>query len=672
MKKLLLILILTSIIVPFTFSFSEETRADLRRAAAWWSEREDKLYSQLVDLREKNPDPGNPNDRNWQEYLRITAEVQKAQEKQKLYEDTALFNYNRLVARDTVQVYRPVGDFMEFTLGRGFELFNAVISQSWTDLVKLSVDSILRTRIRGKIRSILDCNETVMELENWMVVIGFGDNPWETTLDQSLLNWAKGDAEGKAMLLALQGEQGRQIYNKFLENPQKITNMASKDGNPLNWLESTTKKPAEEIMDKLGMATFVADMASRMWLSFEMDESINNTLQNLKAIREKYKEKEIELSCKDVFLVWSKQKSIDLVDPEEKKKLEDLKLGLDFFIKKIPGWYSTKTVPDHFEEIVRMIPIAEELGEYTTANNLRDILVEFEYHKMTPDEIAAAELESIIEETRGYSINSLKILRKYLINKDYDEVENQWDRTEAFWNELISLKYDIDSDTEIQNLWAEIEPMLSNVPELIKDNSLNGNNRSSSNLSFDLPNLNEIDYKDKFLIIAKKYNNAVINKNYNRAKSLKIVFEYYGKYLYEKYDISIHNSEEWFKNLVKYFDFDYNTTVMVDEANSLLNNPNSNQFKSEIMDFYSEYESKLRSIGEEAIDYDLIDLEPYTLRWGLMGIEYWEDGFKDSDINAKREYIESLEDSIRDGDVTPNGSGDTTNNHDPTTTNSGF
>ncbi|MCK5200177.1 MAG: hypothetical protein KAR21_17595 [Spirochaetales bacterium] len=662
MKKLILIVILASIIIPFTFGFSEESRADLKRAAAWWGERGDKLQFQLGDIGRKNPDPSDPNDKNWQEYLRITAEIKKAEEKQKLYEDTALFNYYRSISRDTAQVYKPVGDFIEFTAGRGVELVISAITVNWTDLVKLSVDSILRTRIRGKIRSILGCSETVMELENWLVVIGFGNDPWATSFDQALLNWAKGEADGKAMLLALQGEQGRQIYNKFLGTSHKISDLT----NPAQWLESATKRPAEEIMDKLGLVTFIADMAGKMWISFEMDESIDNTLQNLKAMREKYKEKEIELSCEDVFLVWSKQKSIDLTDPDEKKKLEELKLGLEFFLKKIPGWYSSKTVPDHFDEIVRMIPIASELGEYSTADNLRDILVEFEYHQMTHEEIAASELQSVIEETRGYLVSKLKVLKNYLKTQQYDEVESQWNMTLENWNELINLGYDTDNDTEIQTLWAEIEPLLKTIPGLVEDNS-------PENLNSDLPILNEVDYKDKFLILAKKYNAAVINKNYNRAKSFLLILKTYNQYLYEEKDISIHPTEEWFKALNKYFDFDYDIIVMVDDANSLLGNPNYNRFKSEIMDYYNEYESTLRSKGREAIDYDLYELETHhSLQWGLMGIDYWEDGFKDPDIYARREEIEALEDSISDGDITPTGNSGTVNNSGSTTSNSSF
>ncbi len=466
MKKLILIIILLTVIIPFTFSFSEESRSDLKRAAAWWGEIGDKLQVQLGDIGRKNPDPSNPNDKNWKEYLRITAEIQKAEEKQKLYEETSRFNYYRSISRDTAQAYKPIGDFIEFTADRGMELVIAAVTANWTDLVKLSVDSILKTRIRGKIRSILGCSETVPELENWLVVIGFGQDPWETTFDQALLNWAKGDADGKAMLLSLQLEEGRQIYNKFRNTSQKISNLT----NPAGWLESATKRPAEEIMNKLGMVTFVADMAGKMWISYEMDESIDSTLQNLKAMKEKYKEKETELSCEDIFMVWSKQKSIDLIDPEEKKNQEELKLGLEYFLKKIPGWYSSKTIPDHFDEIVRMIPIAEKLGEHSTADNMRDILIEFEYKAMTPEEIAASELQSIIEESRGYLISNLKVLRNYLRTKQYEEVESQWSMTTDKWNELIEMGYDTDNDEEIQNLWTEIQYLLEQVPETTEYN----------------------------------------------------------------------------------------------------------------------------------------------------------------------------------------------------------
>lgn len=530
MKKLILILILASIIVPFTFSFSEESRADLKRAASWWGERADELQYKLGDIGRKNPDPSNPNDKNWKEYLRITAEIQKAEEKQKLYEDTALFNYYRSISRDTAKVYRPVGDFMEFTVGRGVELVTAVITQSWTDLVKLAVDSVLRTRIRGKIRSILDCDETVIELEKWMVVIGFGEDPWATSFDQAIVNWAKGDVKSKAMLLTLQKEKGRQIYKSFLEKPEAV-HMG--DLTPSQWLESKSLKSAEDIMDKLGLANFIGEMAGKMWLSFEMDESIDNTLLNLKAMRDKYKENGKELSCKDIFLVWSKQKTIDLTDdPDEKKRLKELKLGLDFFIKKIPGWYSSKTVPDHFDEIVRMIPIAEELGEHATAGNLRDILVEFEYKEMTPKDIADSELQSSIEESRKYLISNLKILRNYLKNQLYEEVESQWERTQDKWNELIALGHDTDNDTEIQNLWAEIQYLLEQKPETIDDNTSGEDpqtilidNSTSVPVTTDSSS-SEIkqaanEYKKNLLAYAYQLLSALEDDDYNRQEQIE-------------------------------------------------------------------------------------------------------------------------------------------------------
>ncbi|MCK5675188.1 MAG: hypothetical protein KAH95_17540, partial [Spirochaetales bacterium] len=292
MKKLILIIILLTIIVPFTFSFSEESRADLKNAAAWWGEKADELQYQLGDVGRKNPDPSNPNDKNWKEYLRITAEIQKAEEKQKLYNDTALFNYFRSISRDTAQTYKPVGDFIEFTAGRGVELVIAAITANWTDIIKLAVDSVIKTRIRGKIHSILDCSEPVHGLENWLVVIGLGDDPWATSFNQAISNWAKGNVESKAMVSALQLEKGHQIYNKFLETSNKISDLT----NPEEWLIGAAKKPAEEIMKKLGMVTFLADIAGKIWISFEMNESIDNTLKNLKAMKEKYKEKEQDLS----------------------------------------------------------------------------------------------------------------------------------------------------------------------------------------------------------------------------------------------------------------------------------------------------------------------------------------------------------------------------------------
>lgn len=668
MKKLIFLIVLLTIVIPFTFGFSEESREDLRRIATWWGERESDLNIQLGNIRRRNPDPSNPDDKNWQEYLRVTADIQKALEKQKLYEETVLFNYHRSILRDTAQVYKPVGDFIEFTAGRGVELVISAITLNWTDLVKLSVDSILRSRIRGKIRSILGCSETIPELEDWLVVIGFGNDPWATTFDQAILNWAKGEQQGKALLLTVQAEQGRQIYNKFLKTTHKFSDLTS----PAKWLEDATKRPAKEIMKKLGMVTFIADMAGKMWISYEMDDSIDNTLINLKAMIDKYEENEIELSCKDAFLVWSKQKSVDLIDPDEKKRIDDLKLGLEFFLDKIPGWYKSETVPDHFAEILRMIPIAEELGEHVKAENLRKILVKFEYHEITPDEIAAAEKKAAIEEIKRYLINSLTILRKYLVNEDYGEVENQWERAQGQWKELIALGHNTDTDAEIQKLWREVQPMLTAAQERPVSDSSNGNNTASSNLSSDMPILNEIDYKEKFLILAKKYNEAVLNKNYNRAKSFFAIINYYGRYLKEEKNILISYSEEWFIALDKYSDFDYTITNMVEDANSLLNNPNYNRFKSEVMSFYSEYEALLFSVGEDAIDYDFTGLEPHIIKWGLLGINFWDDAFKDPDINARIEEIENLEDSIRDGDTAPSGDSGTVNNWGSTTTNSGF
>ncbi len=525
MKRLLLILILVSVIVSGAYSFSEESRADLKRAAAWWGERADKLQVELGDIGRRNPDPSNPNDKDWQEYLKITAEILKAEEKQKLYEKTALFNYNRLIARDTVQVYRPVGDFMEFTFGRGVELVTAIVTQSWTDLVKLSVDSVLRTRIRGKIRSVLGCSEPVPELEKWMVVIGFGEDPWATSFDQAIVNWAKGDVQGKAMLLALQGEKGRQIYKDLLNNPRPIYLGGA---TPSQWLESKSRKSAEEITDKLGLATFIGEMAGKMWISYEMDDSIDDTLQNLKALKDKYKENGNDLSCEDLFLVWSKQKTIDPADPQEKKRLDDLKLGLKFFLKKIPGWYDSKTVPDHFEEIVRMIPIAEELGENSTADNLRDILIEFEYHKMTPEEIKASELQAQIEETRKYLISNLKVLRNYLRIEENGEVESQWNMTADKWNELTELGYDTDSDTEIQNLWNEIQVLLKDRPETDENNGVREDPQPDNNSSFPVttdsntqdnsPSVSQRAeaYKEQILRYAYALLSAIEDDDYNR------------------------------------------------------------------------------------------------------------------------------------------------------------
>jgi hypothetical protein len=530
MKKFILIIILISLIIPFTFGFSEESRADLKRAAVWWGERADKLQFQLGDIGRKNPDPSNPNDKNWQEYLQITAEIQVAEEKQKLYEETARFNYYISISRDTAKTYKPIGDFMEFTVGRGVELVTAVITQSWTDLVKICVDSVLRTRIRGKIRSILDCDETVIELEKWLVVIGFGEDPWANSFDQVITNWAKGDALSKSMLITLQKEKGKQIYENFLEKPNTIS---FGDQTPEQWLESKSRKSADDIMDKLGLVVFIGEMAGKMWLSYEMDESIDNTLQNLKAMKDKYKEKGQDLSCEDIFLVWSKQKSIDLVDPidpEDKKKQEELKLGLEFFLKKIPDWTKNKTVPDHFDEILRMIPIATELGEYTTVNNLRELLIKFEYKAMTPEEIADSELHSLIEESKGYLISKLKVLLNFLKTQQYDEIESQWNMTIDNWNELIKLGYNTDTDSEIQNLWIEIQNLMETLPEMLEDNN-SGEDPQTTNM--DTGSLAAVDsstsdikqtasqYKRIILSYAYSLLSALDADDYNKQKQIE-------------------------------------------------------------------------------------------------------------------------------------------------------
>lgn len=466
MKKLILFFTLIAIAAAPLFSFSEESRADLRKAADWWESRADKLNIRLGELERENPDPSNPKDKNWQEYLKVLDEIKTAEKKQKLYRETARFNYTRSIMKDTVQVYKPAADFMEFTISRGVEVVNALISQSWQDLVKIAVDSVLRTRIRAKIRSTLDCKEPVKGLENWFIIMSFGGDPWNSTVDQALLNWAKGEAQGKALLLSLQAEQGRQIYKNYLKSPSKVSFAAGKNGLTLKYLETATKVPAEEVMNVLGLGSFVFDIGTRLWLSLEMNDSINETLGNLVLLRKKYKENKVDLSCEDLYLVWSKQKTIDIKDPKEQNKLEDLKTGLDFFLKKIPGWYKNKTVPDHFDEIIRMIPVAEHLGDYTTAENLRDILVEFEYKAMTPEEIKASEKESLIEETRTSLLSNLKVLKNFLEHKNYEEVDSKWNQVEGYWEELINLGYNVDTDAEIQGLWKVIKPLLDKMPSV--------------------------------------------------------------------------------------------------------------------------------------------------------------------------------------------------------------
>ncbi len=670
MKKIILAFVLSMIYILPVFSFSDESRADLRRAADWWEAREDKLNVRLGELERKNPDPSDPNDKTWQEYLKVLDEIKTAEAKQKLYRETARFDYTRSIIKDTVKVYRPAADFMEFTVGRGVELVKALISQSWQDLVKLSVDSVLRTRIRMKIRSILGCDKNVPELENWLVVMGFGEDPWDTTVDQAVLSWARGEAEGKAMLLSLQLEKGRQIYKDFLKKPNLSTQWEAIGKTPAQWLESQTVKPASQVMDVLGLGSFISDLGGRLWISMEMNDSIDDTLENLKALRKKYKEKDVDLNCEDLFLVWSKQKTINIEDPEEKARLEKLKTGLEFFKKKIPGWYQNNTVPDHFEEIVRMIPVAEELGEFDTAENLRDILIEFEYKKMTPEEIAASEKQSLIEESRGYLISNLKVLRNFLTHKNYEDADSQWDITKSRWEDLINLGYNTDTDAEIQGLWKEIEPMLKNMNGTVSGSEENG---GASSGSLGLPVLNEVNYKDKFLAIAQKYYDAANSKNYKLAKMYCTVFHSYGRYLYEEKNIAIRSDEKWIKDIQsRYFNFMYEITSRIDDANSYSGNPNYSKFKEEFLNYLTSYENRLRSFGEDAIDEDHRELDKLSIRWGMMGIDAMEDLYKNPELNARFEKIYDLEEEIRRGDIPLNGNSSTINNFGPVTNNSSF
>ncbi len=651
MKKIIPALLLLAIYILPAFSLSDESKADLRRIADWWEAREDKLNERLGELERENPDPSNPDDKTWQEYLKVLDEIKTAEEKQKLYRETARFDYTREIIKGTVQAYRPAADFMEFTFDRGVELVKALISQSWQDLVKISVDSVLRARIRAKIRSELGCSETVPGLENWLVIMGFGEDPWSTTVDQAALKWAKGDAQSKAMLLSLQMEKGRQIYKDYLEKPQIISAAANAGGDPLQWLEDKTKASGEKVMNALGLATFVTDIGGRLWISLDMEDSVDYTLENLKVLRAKYKEKDIDLSCEDLFLVWSKQKTIDLEDPEEKARLEKLKTGLEFFKKKIPGWYQSKTVPDHFEEIVRMIPIAEELGEYDTAENLRDILKEFGYKKMTPEEIAAAEKQSLIDENRKYLISHLKGLKNLLVHKNYDEVESKWEITKGAWEDLIELGYNTDTDKEIQNLWKEIEPMMKKAAEIEntgdKSNSIGADDSGSPAATLKLPVFNEVNYKDKFLSIAKKYHDEAEDGNYNLAKMYYTAFIAYAMYLNKNKNISISQDNKWIDDMgEQYFDLEDDILDNLEKANSLKGNPNYGKFRTELLNYISSYKNKLRTFGKDAIDTEKNELNKLAIKWGLWGINFENDLNKDPELSAEYESIFDLEDKI--------------------------
>jgi hypothetical protein len=431
-------------------------------------------------------------------------------------------------------------------------------------------------------------------------------------------------------------------------------------------LLGAAKRPAEEIMKKLGMVTFIADIAGKMWISFEMDDSIDNTLLNLKAMKDKYKENGQDLSCEDIFLVWSKQKSIDLLkplDPEDKKTQEELKLGLEFFLKKIPDWTKNNTVPEHFDEIVRMIPIATELKDYASADILREILIKYEYKALTPEEIAASELQSQIEESRGYLISKLKVLRNFLKTKQYDEVESQWDMTKDNWNELMELGYDTDNDTEIQNLWAEIKPMLSNVPDVTDSNISMQNN--IGNYDFTTVNLarkNLIHYMQiKDYDRAKSWNiklhyALVLIDSYNLPQDvLKLDYETSGIYvsnIFEEHNktgsfTSFYEYNSFIGNpygdilLETYFEYLYSILEAVENGNKSM----SERIREEMFEYLDENEEK------EGLDFS--DIRHYR------------------ELVNKKNYlfkkIDEAESKIE------NDSGEaTTNNHGPTTTNSGF
>ncbi len=658
MKKTLIILIITTLYASPLFSFSDESKADLRRAADWWEKRADELNVRLGELERENPDPSNPDDKTWQEYLKVMNEIKTAQEKQKLYRDTARFDYTRSIIKETVQVYKPAADFMEFTFSRGVELVNALISQSWQDLVKIAVDSVLRTRIRTKIRSKLGCTEPVPGLENWLIIMSFGEDPWSTTVDQAVLNWAKGEAQGKAMLLSLQAEKGRQIYKEYLEKPQSVAAAAKAGGNSLQWLEDKTKVTGEKVMNVLGLATFVSDIGSRMWISFEMSGSIDDTLSNLGALKQKYKENKTDLSCEDLFLVWSKQKTISLEDPEEQKRLEKLKTGLDFFVKKIPGWYNNKTVPKHFEEIVRMIPIAEELGEFDTAENLRDILIEFEYKKLTPEEIESSEKQSLIEETRGYLVSNLKTLRNFLQKKYYDDANSMWNTVTTRWDELVNLGYKIEADTEIQDLWTEVQKLKGKGSDQTDTEETSKGSQSSS--------ISKLAAEEK---IFESYMKA---GDFDRAKSSFTRMDYL-------MDPDVPEADRqkflFINDAIKFALRDKNMSLEdLYRYNSTKGNPYYGEFKKTILKYMNAMLSAKKK-NDLVKYYDLYDsYEKYLGEAAKYGIDY-DDMEKDE---AFLDQIDAIESQIAEYDADASDSGDSSGeggwekNSDGSTSNSFF
>lgn len=654
MKKILMFLIFTSLLATQLFSFSDESKADLRRAADWWEKRADDLNVKLGELERENPDPSNPKDKTWQEYLKVMDEIKTAEEKQKIYRETARFDYTRSILKDTVQVYKPAADFMEFTFSRGVELVNALIAQSWQDLVKISVDSVLRTRIRAKIRSALQCSEPVKGLEDWLVVMSFGDDPWSTTVDQALLNWAKGEAQGKAMLLSLQAEKGRQIYKEYLEKPQSVAAAAKEGGNPLKWLENETKVTGEKVMDALGLATFVSDIGSRLWLSFEMNDTIDDTLSNLAALRAKYKEKKIDLSCEDLFLVWSKQKTIAMEDPEEQKRLEELKTGLDFFLKKIPGWYQNKTVPKHFDEIKRMIPVAVELGEYSIAQNLKSILDEFNYKEVTPE-------EKQIEETREYLISNLKTLRNFLQKKYYADADSMWDTVNERRNKLTELGYKVDTDTEIQKLWTEVQSLKEDTHD-----------RSVSEDTSEEPQSNSLS---KLAAEEKIFESYVNAGDFDRAKSSFTKMEYM---------IDTNISEEEYPQYLAINDAikdalgkkDMDATDLMYKYNSTKGNPYYETCKKTILKYLNDMltarkEDDMNKYYEISEKYDnyLSELEKY----GIDQDDIYKDASFSEQIDAiEGQILEYDDEDDKNSTDTSNGGGGWEKNSDGSTSNSFF
>ncbi|MCK5672773.1 MAG: hypothetical protein KAH95_05325, partial [Spirochaetales bacterium] len=305
-----------------------------------------------------------------------------------------------------------------------------------------------------------------------------------------------------------------------------------------------------------------------------------------------------------------------------------------------------------------MIPIATELGEHGTANNLRDILVEFEYKAMTPDEIAASELQSLIDESRGYLISKLKVLRNYLNTEQYDEVESMWNMTLENWNELIGLGYDTDSDSEIKNLWAEIKPMLSKVPGITGDTSPGENNQTNTGNSNFAVMKSE---KDNFIRYMQ-------SGNFNKAKSAYVKVRYLSRI------IDYNNLTPEDINLMDSFSRDMDRALEnnnmdgddLDNYDSFKGNPYGSEAKAKFLQYMYSLLEAGENRNKNLSESITVQFSKYLYEVEAKGL-IWTDMEKDTTLKAEMDALERRMDELdrqkqeeydpEESDQTPGGSG---------------